>query len=97
MRRSNPPLTDAASDPPHLLTVSRYLCNHVSLVVSRCDPGWDGEHCDRCVPMPGCVHGSCQQPWQCSCEPGWGGRFCDKGETAMSEVLTSGTQILNSS
>ncbi|XP_074531233.1 uncharacterized protein dlk2 [Halichoeres trimaculatus] len=46
--------------------------------VCRCDPGWDGERCDRCVPMPGCLHGSCQQPWQCSCEPGWGGRFCDK-------------------
>ncbi|XP_067367399.1 protein delta homolog 2 isoform X2 [Channa argus] len=30
------------------------------------------------MPMPGCLHGSCQQPWQCSCEPGWGGRFCDK-------------------
>lgn len=47
--------------------------------VCRCDPGWDGEQCERCVPMPGCLHGSCQQPWQCSCEPGWGGRFCDKG------------------
>ncbi|KAK2824742.1 hypothetical protein Q5P01_021917 [Channa striata] len=46
--------------------------------VCRCDPGWDGEQCERCVPMPGCLHGSCQQPWQCSCEPGWGGRFCDK-------------------
>uniref|UniRef100_A0A3Q3J494 EGF-like domain-containing protein n=1 Tax=Monopterus albus TaxID=43700 RepID=A0A3Q3J494_MONAL len=34
--------------------------------------------CERCMPMPGCMHGSCQQPWQCSCEPGWGGRFCDK-------------------
>ncbi|XP_038586164.1 protein delta homolog 2 [Micropterus salmoides] len=53
--------------------------------VCRCDPGWDGEHCDRCVPMPGCVHGSCQQPWQCSCEPGWGGRFCDKDLSVCSE------------
>ncbi|KAM8858743.1 uncharacterized protein dlk2 [Spinachia spinachia] len=47
----------------------------------RCDPGWDGERCDRCVPAPGCLHGSCLQPWQCSCEPGWGGRFCDKDLT----------------
>ncbi|XP_071335878.1 protein delta homolog 2 isoform X2 [Trachinotus anak] len=53
--------------------------------VCRCDPGWDGERCDRCVPMPGCVHGSCQQPWQCSCEPGWGGRFCDKDLFVCSE------------
>ncbi|XP_068457909.1 protein delta homolog 2 [Clinocottus analis] len=46
--------------------------------VCRCDPGWDGERCERCVPTPGCRHGSCQQPWQCRCEAGWGGRFCDK-------------------
>ncbi|KAI3363575.1 hypothetical protein L3Q82_012165 [Scortum barcoo] len=46
--------------------------------VCRCDPGWDGERCNRCMPMPGCLHGTCEQPWQCSCEPGWGGRFCDK-------------------
>ncbi|GLD56016.1 protein delta homolog 2 [Lates japonicus] len=53
--------------------------------VCRCEPGWDGERCARCVPMPGCVHGSCQQPWQCSCEPGWGGRFCDKDLSVCSE------------
>eukprot|EP00064_Thunnus_orientalis_P022997 superscaffoldBa00008281_g23221 len=53
--------------------------------VCRCDPGWDGERCDRCVPMPGCLHGSCQQPWQCSCEAGWGGRFCDKDLHVCSE------------
>lgn len=49
------------------------------LCVYRCDPGWEGEQCERCVPMPGCRHGYCQQPWQCNCETGWGGRFCDKG------------------
>ncbi|XP_070772709.1 protein delta homolog 2 [Enoplosus armatus] len=53
--------------------------------VCRCDPGWDGERCERCVPMPGCRRGSCQQPWQCSCEPGWGGRFCDKDLFMCSE------------
>ncbi|CAK6981212.1 protein delta homolog 2 isoform X5 [Scomber scombrus] len=35
--------------------------------------------------MPGCLHGSCQQPWQCSCEAGWGGRFCDKDLHVCSE------------
>lgn len=49
----------------------------------RCDPGWDGELCERCVPKPGCLHGSCQQPWQCSCDTGWGGRFCDKGVSPL--------------
>uniref|UniRef100_A0A3Q2FQH0 Delta-like 2 homolog (Drosophila) n=2 Tax=Cyprinodon variegatus TaxID=28743 RepID=A0A3Q2FQH0_CYPVA len=48
------------------------------MLVSRCDPGWEGELCERCMTMPGCVHGSCLQPWQCTCHPGWGGRFCDK-------------------
>lgn len=62
-----------------MLTCSMFRVS-LSLHVCRCDPGWDGEQCERCVPMPGCLHGSCQQPWQCSCEPGWGGRFCDKGQ-----------------
>ncbi|KAF7199478.1 transcript variant X2 [Nothobranchius furzeri] len=53
--------------------------------VCRCDPGWDGDFCDVCVPMPGCVHGSCLQPWQCTCEPGWGGRFCDKDLSMCSQ------------
>ncbi|XP_060896814.1 protein delta homolog 2 [Labrus mixtus] len=69
-----PPCTGQGSDCSCNVTNSR--CDETG--VCRCDPGWDGQHCDRCVPMPGCLHGSCQQPWQCSCEPGWGGRFCDK-------------------
>ncbi|MBN3297071.1 DLK2 protein, partial [Amia calva] len=44
----------------------------------RCDPGWEGPQCEDCVRMPGCVHGSCHQSWQCTCESGWAGRFCDK-------------------
>ncbi|XP_036270110.1 protein delta homolog 2 isoform X3 [Pipistrellus kuhlii] len=46
----------------------------------RCDPGWEGPHCERCVRMPGCQHGSCHQPWQCICHGGWAGKFCDKDE-----------------
>ncbi|XP_012496244.1 PREDICTED: protein delta homolog 2 [Propithecus coquereli] len=44
----------------------------------RCDPGWEGLHCERCVRMPGCQHGTCHQPWQCICHSGWAGKFCDK-------------------
>ncbi|XP_027131281.1 protein delta homolog 2 isoform X2 [Larimichthys crocea] len=69
-----PPCTGQGSDCSCNATNSR--CDESG--VCRCDPGWDGEHCDHCVPMPGCLHGSCQQPWQCSCKTGWGGRFCDK-------------------
>ncbi|XP_048203683.1 protein delta homolog 2 isoform X3 [Perognathus longimembris pacificus] len=39
----------------------------------RCDPGWEGLHCERCVRMPGCQHGTCHQPWQCICQSGWAG------------------------
>ncbi|XP_072689004.1 protein delta homolog 2 isoform X1 [Canis lupus baileyi] len=46
----------------------------------RCDPGWEGLHCERCVRMPGCQHGTCHQPWQCICHSGWAGKFCDKDE-----------------
>ncbi|KAF1620035.1 hypothetical protein FQV09_0002973, partial [Eudyptes chrysolophus] len=44
----------------------------------RCDPGWEGEYCEECVRMPGCLHGTCHQPWQCICHTGWAGKFCDK-------------------
>ncbi|KGL83419.1 Protein delta 2, partial [Tinamus guttatus] len=44
----------------------------------RCDPGWEGEYCEECVRMPGCLHGTCHQPWQCICHSGWAGKFCDK-------------------
>lgn len=49
------------------------------LLPIRCDPGWEGLHCERCVRMPGCQHGTCHQPWQCICHSGWAGKFCDKG------------------
>ncbi|XP_068597073.1 protein delta homolog 2 [Brachionichthys hirsutus] len=76
-----PPCTGQGSDCSCNETNSR--CDESGLC--RCDPGWGGERCERCVPMPGCLHGSCQQPWQCSCEAGWGGRFCDKDLSVCSE------------
>lgn len=45
----------------------------------RCSYGWQGRFCDECVPYPGCVHGSCVEPWQCTCETNWGGLLCNKG------------------
>ncbi|MBN3314742.1 DLK1 protein, partial [Atractosteus spatula] len=44
----------------------------------RCRPGWRGQTCDQCVPYPGCLHGTCQKPWQCICEEGWVGSQCDR-------------------
>ncbi|KAF7642793.1 hypothetical protein LDENG_00250580, partial [Lucifuga dentata] len=69
-------LPNAPTDRPAAVTPHR--SPRGTPAAQRCDPGWDGERCERCVPTPGCVHGSCQQPWQCSCEAGWAGRFCDK-------------------
>ncbi|XP_048655499.1 protein jagged-2 [Marmota marmota marmota] len=48
------------------------------LGLPRCSYGWQGRFCDECVPYPGCVHGSCVEPWHCDCETNWGGLLCDK-------------------
>lgn len=49
------------------------------LSVPRCHYGWQGLYCDKCIPHPGCVHGTCNKPWQCLCKTNWGGQLCDKG------------------
>ncbi|XP_035982230.1 protein delta homolog 2 isoform X4 [Fundulus heteroclitus] len=77
-----PPCAGKGSDCSCNLTNSR--CDEFG--VCRCDPGWEGELCERCVTMPGCVYGSCLQPWQCTCEAGWGGRFCDKDLSVCSQT-----------
>lgn len=46
----------------------------------RCRVGWQGRYCDQCIRYPGCLHGTCQQPWQCTCQEGWGGLFCNQGK-----------------
>ncbi|XP_014347223.1 protein delta homolog 1 isoform X2 [Latimeria chalumnae] len=43
----------------------------------RCNEGWRGALCNKCVRFPGCLHGSCNKPWQCVCEEGWVGSLCD--------------------
>lgn len=45
----------------------------------RCKVGWWGKNCTQCFPYPGCVHGTCNRPWECNCKPGWGGMLCDQG------------------
>ena len=39
-----------------------------------------GQHCEKCVRLPGCVHGYCESSFECRCEPGWEGMNCDKGK-----------------
>ncbi|KAG8504731.1 Delta-like protein 1 [Galemys pyrenaicus] len=48
------------------------------LLCPRCRVGWQGRYCDQCIRYPGCLHGTCQQPWQCTCQEGWGGLFCNQ-------------------
>ena len=42
-----------------------------------CEIGWEGTHCDTCVPLPGCDHGTCENALECNCEDGWDGAYCD--------------------
>lgn len=52
--------------------------HRIFLVCRRCHNGWKGAYCDQCVRYPGCLHGSCQKPWECLCDEGWGGLFCNQ-------------------
>ena len=49
--------------------------------------GFKGRYCDECIRYPGCLHGTCQQPWQCNCQEGWGGLFCNQGEDSVIRVM----------
>lgn len=42
----------------------------------RCNLGFYGERCDRCIPLPGCQHGYCNVSFECICNKGWDGLFC---------------------
>lgn len=42
----------------------------------RCNLGFYGEKCDRCIPLPGCQHGYCNVSFECVCHKGWDGLFC---------------------
>lgn len=62
-------------------------------VFDRCSYGWQGQFCDECVLYPGCVHGTCGNPWQCICERNWGGLLCDKGMEKF-DFITSHSETL---
>ncbi|XP_026752834.2 neurogenic locus protein delta-like [Galleria mellonella] len=44
----------------------------------RCKLGFYGEHCNKCIPLPGCMHGHCNQSFECICREGWDGLFCSE-------------------
>ena len=41
-----------------------------------CRTGYQGFKCDECRPYPGCLHGTCDEPWTCHCKEGWTGITC---------------------
>lgn len=67
-----------------ILGYSTFLFTNLTLLVlcsrNRCRVGFKGRYCDECIRYPGCLHGTCQQPWQCNCQEGWGGLFCNQGK-----------------
>ena len=32
----------------------------------------------NCVPLPGCLHGTCKKSYECACREGWEGIYCSK-------------------
>ena len=52
--------------------------NDMIIFVFRCHPGWTGENCTECIPLPGCHwrNGYCSKPMECKCHYGYHGNFC---------------------
>lgn len=52
-----------------------------------CHPGWTGENCDVCIPLPECKYGFCERPMECICQEGFEGNFCE--QAICSEVRSA--------
>ncbi|PSN47097.1 hypothetical protein C0J52_19307 [Blattella germanica] len=66
---------------PRPTLIGEQVCFKVAcllLCLRRCHSGWKGRLCDECERYPGCLHGTCQKPWDCLCNEGWGGLFCNQ-------------------
>ena len=65
---------------PCLMPICDPKCQHGECRAPNlcaCEIGWEGTHCDTCVPLPGCDHGTCENALECNCEDGWDGAYCD--------------------
>ena len=43
-----------------------------------CKLGYYGQHCNKCIPLPGCQRGYCNVSFECICHEGWDGIFCSE-------------------
>ena len=46
-----------------------YICSTVKT---------EKEMSQNCVPLPGCLHGTCDRSYECNCGAGWKGIYCSK-------------------
>lgn len=54
----------------------------------RCQAGWEGSACDKCVRKPGCHEGICDAPNECKCKPGFTGDLCDQVDNIKNYCVT---------
>lgn len=40
--------------------------------------GFYGDMCNKCIALPGCQHGYCNNSFECKCLEGWDGIFCSE-------------------
>nr|CAD7409649.1 unnamed protein product [Timema poppensis] len=60
------------------MNVNALDSSNTGVDILKCHSGWKGRLCDECERYPGCLHGTCQKPWDCLCDEGWGGLFCNQ-------------------
>ena len=55
----------------------------------------EAANCSQCIRLPGCVHGTCEEPFQCNCESQWEGAYCDIRELLNLVLIHSQLIVCN--
>lgn len=59
----------------------KYLCYPI---------GFYGDMCNKCIALPGCRHGYCNNSFECKCLEGWDGIFCsERNDDFLLKVMKS--------
>lgn len=52
--------------------------------------GFYGEMCNKCIALPGCRYGYCNNSFECKCLEGWDGIFCsERNDDFLLKVMKS--------